>query len=80
MRILTISNLQDEKGRLVAALVVMNPPANAEDLRETSSIPGSGRSPEEGMATHSSILAWRIPWTKEPGGLWSVGSRGVRHD
>ena len=31
------------------------------------SIPGSGRSPEEGMATHSSILAWRIPWTEEPG-------------
>ena len=33
------------------------------------SIPGSGRSPEEGMATHSSILAWRIPWTEELGGL-----------
>ena len=28
---------------------------------------------EEGMATHSSILAWRIPWTEEPGGLWSMG-------
>ena len=34
-----------------------------------SSIPGSGRSPEEGMATHFSILAWRISWTDEPGGL-----------
>ena len=33
------------------------------------SIPGSGRSPEEGMATHSRILAWRIPWTEELGGL-----------
>ena len=32
-------------------------------------IPGLGRSPGEGMATHSSILAWRIPWTEEPGGL-----------
>ena len=32
-------------------------------------IPGSGRSPGEGMATHSSILAWRIPWTEEPGQL-----------
>ena len=30
---------------------------------------------EEGMATHSSILAWRIPWTEEPGGLWSIGSQ-----
>ena len=35
---------------------------------------------EEGMATHSSILAWRIPWTEEPGGLQSIGSQGVRHN
>ena len=35
---------------------------------------------EEGMATHSSILAWRIPWTEEPGGLQPVGSQRVRHD
>ena len=35
---------------------------------------------EEGMATHSSILAWRIPGTEEPGGLWSIGSQRVRHD
>ena len=35
---------------------------------------------EEGMATHSSILAWRIPWTEEPGGLQSMGSHRVRHD
>ena len=34
---------------------------------------------EEGMATHSSILAWRIPWTEEPGGLQSMGSQRVRH-
>ena len=35
---------------------------------------------ETGMATHSSILAWKIPWTEEPGGLWSMaGSQGVRH-
>ena len=34
---------------------------------------------EEGMATHSSILAWRIPWTEEPGGLWSMGSQRVFH-
>ena len=32
------------------------------------------------MATHSSILAWRIPWTGEPGGPWSMGSQRVRHD
>ena len=35
---------------------------------------------EMGMATHSSILAWRIPWTEEPGGLQSMGSQRVRHD
>jgi len=35
---------------------------------------------EKGMATHSSILAWRIPWTKEPGGLQSTGSQRVGHD
>ena len=35
---------------------------------------------EKEMATHPSILAWRIPWTKEPGGLQSVGSQRVRHD
>ena len=38
-------------------------------------IPGSERSPGEGMATHSSILAWRIPWTEEPGGLQFMGSQ-----
>ena len=35
---------------------------------------------QEGMATHSSILAWRIPWTEEPGGLQSMGSQRVGHD
>ena len=36
--------------------------------------------PEEEMATHSSILAWKIPWTEEPGGLESTGSERDRHD
>ena len=35
---------------------------------------------EEGMATHPSILAWRMPWTEEPGGLQSMGLQRVRHD
>ena len=35
---------------------------------------------EEGMATHSSILSWRIPWTEEPGRLQSMGSKRVRHN
>jgi len=41
------------------------------DVGRASLICGSGRSPEKGMAVHSSILAWRIPWTEEPGGLHS---------
>ena len=48
---------------------------------DSGSIPGSGRFPPEmGMATHSSILAWRIPWTEEPGELQSMGSHRVRYD
>ena len=57
--------------------MVKNPPANAGD---TSSIPRSGRSPGEGNASHSSILAWEIPWTEEPDGLQSMGSQRVGQD
>ena len=51
-------------------------------LEQLSSSSSNGRIPlpEEGVATHSSILAWRIPWTEETGGLQSKGSRRVRHD
>ena len=49
---------------------------NAGDL---GLIPGLGRSLEKGMAPHSSILAWRIAWTEEPGGLQSMGSQRVGH-
>ena len=62
------------------ALVVKNTSANAEDLRDASSIPGLGRSLEKKMATHSSILAWRIPRTEEPGGLQSMCSERVGHN
>ena len=55
---------------------VKNSPANAGDIRDA----GQEDPLEEGMATHSSILAWRIPWTEEPGGLQSMGSRRVGHD
>ena len=53
-----------------------NLPANTGD---TGSIPGLGRSLEEEMTTSSSILAWKIPWTEEPGGLQSMGSQTVGH-
>ena len=62
------------------ALVVKNLPANAEDSREMGLIPGLEDPLEEGSATHSSILAWRILWTEEPGGLQSIGSQRVGHD
>ena len=55
------------------ALVVKKPPANAGDTRGKDLTPGSGRSLEEEMAIRSSNLAWRIPWTEEPGGLQRVG-------
>ena len=48
---------------------------NTGDTGNLGSTPGSRRSPEEGMATHSSILAWTIPWTEEPGELHSMESQ-----
>ena len=52
--------------------------ASACNVGDPGSITGSGRSPR--MTTHSSILAWRIPWREEPGGLQSTGSQRVGHD
>ena len=60
--------------------MVKNLPANARDIRDAGSIPGRGRAPGEGMATHSSILACKILWTEELGRLQSIGSQIVRHD
>ena len=60
--------------------VLKNLPANAGDARDTGSIPGWEDPLEEEMATHPSILAWRVPWTEEPGGLQFVGSQRVGHD
>ena len=54
--------------------------ASAYNVGDPGSIPGSGRSPGEGTVTHSSILAWKIPWTEKPGRLQSMGSQRVRHD
>ena len=61
-------------------LVVKNLPANAGDIRNAGLISGLGRSPGEGNGNLLSILAWRIPWTEEPGGLQSIGLQRVRHD
>ena len=57
--------------------MVKNPPANAGDA---GSIPGWEDPLEKEMATHSSILARRIPWTEEPGGLQFMGSHRIGHN
>ena len=44
-------------------------------MGDLGSIPGLGRSPEKGIATHSSMLAWKIPWTEDPGGQQSLASQ-----
>ena len=66
-----------DTGTSLMAQMVKNLPA----MQETQ-VPslGWGDSLEKGMATHSSILAWRIPWTGEPGGLQSMGSQRVIQD
>ena len=61
-------------------LIIKKLSANAGGTRDIGSISGPGRLPGGGMATHSSILAWRISWTKEPGRLQSMGSKRVGND
>ena len=53
--------------------MVKSPSASAGDTRDTGSIPGSGRPPEEEMTLHTSVLAWKTPWTEKPGGSQSTG-------
>ena len=60
--------------------MVNNLPANAEYIRDTVGFLGQEDPLEEDMATHSSILAWRIPWTKESGRLQSTRSQRVGYD
>ena len=66
-----------DKPRLPGGAVGKNLPATAGDA---GLIPSREDPLEEQMATHSSILAWEIPWTEEPGGLQSMGSQRVGHD
>ena len=58
--------------------MVKNPPAIQEIQELQVGSLGQEDPLEEGMATHSSILTWRIPWTEEPGGLQSIGSQKSR--
>ena len=62
---------------VIMAQAVKNPP----ETEEMQAQPLGWEDPlEEEMATHSCILAWKIPWTEEPGGLQSTGWQSVRHD
>ena len=76
-RVITIIYSLLERRQLLLAQMVKNLPA----MQETC-VQSLGREDplEKEMATHSSILAWRIPWTEEPGGLQFMGSQRVRHN
>ena len=60
--------------------MVKNPSASSGDTGDVGLIPGLGRSPGGRHGHHSSILAWRIPQTEEPGGLQSKGLKKIGHD
>ena len=60
--------------------MVRNLPASEGATGDVGSVLGSGRSSEDEMVTHSSILAWKFLWTEEPGGLQSVELQRVRYD
>ena len=73
---MNLGGIQFSPWASLVAQMVKNPPT----MRETWVRSLGWEDPlEEGMAIHSSILAWRIPWTEEPGGLQSMGSQRVRH-
>ena len=72
--------MENYHGGLAQALEVKNPLAHARDVRDAGSIPGFKDPLEEEMTTHSSVLAWSIPWTEEPGRVPFTGSQRVRND
>ena len=61
-------------------LLVKNLTTSVGDAREMDSSPGLGRSPRAESGNHSNVLAWKISWTVEPGGLQSMGLERVGHD
>ena len=75
-----IFTTQKSRTHTAGASSFLSPPANAGELRDVGLILGSGRSVGGGHGAHSSILAWRIPWTEEPGGLQSIALQRVGHN
>ena len=67
-------------GDFQVAQLIKNLPAIQETQEILVRFPGQENPLEEGMATHSSILAWIVPWIEEPDGLQSLGLQRVRHD
>ena len=65
---------------MLYGVVVKYSPADIRDTGDAGLILGAGRSSGVEMATHSSILAWRMPWTEGPGGLQSLRLRRVGHN
>ena len=70
------SSFEYNGASLVAQMVKLLPAMQETQIQSL----GQEAPQEKGMATHPSILAWRIPWTEEPGGLQSMGSQRVRHN
>jgi len=61
-------------------LCLLGSTCNVGDSGDASSVPGSGRSPAGGNGNYSCILAWKIPWTEQPGRIQSMGSQRVEHN
>ena len=78
--IILILNAFIQTSGLPSGSVFKNPPTNARDAGDASQYLGQEDPLEEGMATNSSILAWRIPWVEEPCVLQSMVSQKVGHD
>ena len=72
--------LRASQGGMVFRLMVKNQPTNAGDAEDAALILESGRPREEEMATHSRILAWKIPWTEEPEDYSPWSHKESRHN
>ena len=85
-RIVLICEMRTDSSlcRRLVVLVVKNPSASAGDVKDVGSCKRPQRRQEdpleEDMTAHSRILAWKIPWTQVPGGLYSIGLHRVEHD
>ena len=72
-KMIDLDSTISKTGAFQVALVVKNPPANARDSRDLGLIPGSRRSPGVGSGNPLHYSCWKIPWTEEPAGLYSMG-------